>query len=120
MYVCFLEKQAAINYLFFLESTGGGVISAKLGYFGSSAWSIQNAMFCEVGFIKCFEARKHHYKSGKNQDLLCRITHTWHKPGQGLPWWSSISIAKGTGLIPGQGTKIPHAMQKGQKMFLNK
>ena len=40
--------------------------------------------------------------------------------GQGLPWWSNTSIAKGTGLIPGQGTKIPHAMRKGQKKLLNK
>ena len=37
--------------------------------------------------------------------------------GQGLPWWSNTFIAKGTGLIPGQGTKITHAMQKGQEMF---
>ena len=28
--------------------------------------------------------------------------------------------AGGKGLIPGQGTKIPHAMQYGQKFFLIK
>ena len=39
--------------------------------------------------------------------------------GQGLPWWSNTSIAKGTGLIPGQGTKVSHAMLWGQTNFFN-
>ena len=35
----------------------------------------------------------------------------------GLPWWFSLPIptAGGTGLIPGQGTNIPHASQCGKK-----
>ena len=38
---------------------------------------------------------------------------------QGIPWWSSGKdcdpTAKGLHLIPGQGTKIPEAMQCTQK-----
>ena len=35
----------------------------------------------------------------------------------GLPWWSILPAptARGTGLIPGQGIKIPHASQCGKK-----
>ena len=32
-----------------------------------------------------------------------------------LPWWSSAFTAGGMGLIPGRGTKIPHAKRRGQK-----
>lgn len=38
---------------------------------------------------------------------------------QGLPWWSSVenllSNPGGAGLIPGQGTKIPYVVWRGQK-----
>ena len=34
---------------------------------------------------------------------------------KGLTWRSSGSNAGGMGSIPGQGTKIPHAMQHGQR-----
>ena len=42
--------------------------------------------------------------------LLCSNTEAW-----GLPWWSS---ARGMGLIPGQGNKIPHAMWHGQIIII--
>ena len=41
---------------------------------------------------------------------LCSNTEAW-----GLPWWSS---ARGMGLIPGQGNKIPHAMWHGQIIII--
>ena len=41
-----------------------------------------------------------------------------------LPWWASgwdsTSNAGGMGLIPGWGTKIPHATRCGQKFFKKK
>ena len=39
------------------------------------------------------------------------------KMNKGLTWWSSGEdfSARGTGLIPGQGTKIPHASRRGPK-----
>ena len=42
--------------------------------------------------------------------LMCSNTEAW-----GLPWWSS---ARGMGLIPGQGNKIPHAMWHGQIIII--
>ena len=39
----------------------------------------------------------------------------------GLPWQFRLraSTAGSTGLIPGQGTKIPHAAEQGQETFFN-
>ena len=41
------------------------------------------------------------------------------REGLGLPWWSREPFASnsgGTGLIPGQETKIPHDMQSSQEI----
>ena len=47
------------------------------------------------------------------------ISWTFKKTSPGLPWCSSdldcASTADGTGLIPGQGTNIPHAIWHSQK-----
>ena len=53
--------------------------------------------------------------------------HEWSHlifiPGTSLAvqWWRLHAFtARGTGLIPGQGTKIPHAIECGQNSFLIK
>ena len=60
------------------------------------------------------------HRVAKSQTRLKRLSmHTHNTLIFGLPSWSSgydcTPKAGGTGLIPGQGTKIPHALWWGQK-----
>ena len=55
---------------------------------------------------------------GQSKQMVIKIVKK--KKSKGLPWWSSGSLrapnAGGMALIPGQGTKIPHAASHGPKV----
>ena len=69
----------------------------------------------------------HHFWASQEQSMQGWLTRKVSQPGWylkkgycwGLPWWSSgyAPTIGGLGSIPGQGTKIPHAMQSGQIIF---
>ena len=61
-------------------------------------------------------------KNNNRQTRLLCLVKVLFKMRLGLPvvhWLRfNVSTAGGTGSIPAQGTKIPHAMQGSQKLFL--
>jgi len=86
------------------------VLAQKTRKTKKAPWRLEVAFFSDMikglHAFSCSEA----LSSFAGLGPLCSNTEAW-----GLPWWSS---ARGMGLIPSQGNKIPHAMWHGQIIII--